>query len=327
MQTGSTNLENFTHYFSEMSRGTYRVTGTAVSVETPQNRSYYGTNYYLANKEVLQQKVDPLVNFAEFDNWMFNSNYNHTNQPDGTVDMIVMIWRGLAFTGSWLGIADLGGVSAYTVANGTKTIKTSFGGGVGSGVTVQYWGARSRKYTFHSAVHEVAHWLLGGPHPYALAPQHSIWAMLTRSFDGICANSYERERLGWITPYTVTSSSPASLSDFITAGVAYKFHPPGGATNEWCYFENHQKVSIYDDATTNPNDRGVWVLHQLDVYNNSHNIRVKPEDGFWNWENPYYNTTCFPILRTWRALRSLHETREILPFPGNLGSYCPTRDA
>jgi hypothetical protein len=97
MQTGSANVENFTHYFKDMSLGVFNVTGTAVSVETPYPMAHYGTapnmDRHLATKEVLQQKVDPLINFADFDNWTCNGNYNQVNQPDGTVDMIVMIWR------------------------------------------------------------------------------------------------------------------------------------------------------------------------------------------------------------------------------------------
>jgi M6 family metalloprotease-like protein len=294
MQTGSTNLENFTNYFKTMSGAAFRVTGTAVSVETPQNASYYGTDYYTANKEVLEQKVDPLVNFADFDKWTFNSNYNHTNASDGTVDMIVMIWRSNPFPGSWGGEASLGYGNPFTVENGTITIRAGFGGNLGSGVTVRYKGDVYRKYNFHSAVHEVAHWLLGGEHPYDGAPRYAFWGMLNVSFvAAMCANTYERERLGWISPASVVAGT-GSLSDFITSGVAYKYHPPGGATNEWYYFENHQKLSIYDDVTTNPSDKGIWVLHQRDVYNGTDNIRMKPQDGFWNWENRYYNTTCFP---------------------------------
>ncbi len=82
--------------------------GQAVSVETPHNRSYYNSNRFLATKEVLQQKVDPLINFSQYDNWTYNSDYNHTNQPDGNIDMIIMIWRGMPWGTGWYGIADLG---------------------------------------------------------------------------------------------------------------------------------------------------------------------------------------------------------------------------
>jgi len=131
--------------------------------------------------------------------------------------------------------------------------------------------------------------------------------MLTDSYSaGICANTYERQRLGWISPQTAFED--ASLSDFITTGVAFKFHPSGGATNEYYYFENHQKLSIYDDATVNGGDKGIWVLHQRDVYNSTNNIRAKPQDGYWNWQNPSYNTTCFPGF-TVAALKKLSVNR------------------
>lgn len=127
---GSTNFLNLTNYFNQMSMGTLHVIGKAVYVETPNNKSYYGSSYYLANKEILQQKVDPLINFADYDNWTYNSNYNFINQPDGTVDMIVMVWRGMPFGTDWGGQASLGDNPAYTVENGTDTIKTFFTGQV-----------------------------------------------------------------------------------------------------------------------------------------------------------------------------------------------------
>lgn len=71
IQTGSTNFANLTNYFNQMSLGVYNVIGNVVYVKTPQDRSYYGTpwpNRYLATKDVLQNAVDPLVNFADYDN-------------------------------------------------------------------------------------------------------------------------------------------------------------------------------------------------------------------------------------------------------------------
>lgn len=179
-QTGSTNLINLTNYFSTMSLGTFHVIGQAVSVETPRNRADYGTDYYTATKEVLQQKVDPLVNFNDYDNWTYNSDYHFTNQSDTTVDMIVMIWRGKPWVNlGWYGIAKLGAGASYTVESGTKTIKTDFGGSSGSGVTVNCSGVSDQKYTFHATVHEIAHWLLGGNHPYGLYA-HGFWGDANR---------------------------------------------------------------------------------------------------------------------------------------------------
>jgi hypothetical protein len=69
--------------------------------------------------------------------------------------------------------------------------------------------------------------------------------------------------------------------------------PPNGGTNEYYYFENHQKLNIYDDATVNSNDKGVFVLHQAAGYNSNQNkFRCKTSNGQWNWENPSTNE-CF----------------------------------
>lgn len=297
-QTGSTNYLNLTNFFKQMSLGSYKVIGDVVYVKTPQNRSYYGTPWpsrWLVTKDVLQNKVDPLVNFANYDNWTFNSNYQHTNQPDGKIDMIVMFWRGLLIADWYLGEASLGYNNPnppyedyYYVENGAKMIKTGFGGGAGSGFTSQYWLDRGPEYNFHTPVHEYGHWLLGGAHPYGYGAEHNGWGMLFHGSDGICANTYERERVAWLNPTPITGDTlNAPFTDFITTGTAYKYHPPNGDSDEYYYFENHQKLSIYDDATRNPDDKGIFVLHFQGPYSNSNNDRIKPSSGQFNWVNPF----------------------------------------
>jgi parallel beta-helix repeat protein len=295
IETGSTNEINLTHYFNVMSLGTFHVIGQAVSVETPRNKSDYGSNYYTATKEVLQQKVDPLINFSDYDNWRYDSDYHHTNQPDGTVDMIIMIWRASENCrfGNWTGEASFGHGALYTVENGTKTIQSGFLGSLqgdpGSGVTVHYWGHKWPKYVFHAAIHEMTHWLLGAGHPYS-AYTHSIWGMLVASSLGLCANAYEREKLAWINPTPITNDIlNAPLSDYVTTpGGAYKYEylPPGSQTYEYYYFENHQKLNIYDDATANPSDKGIFVVHLGGDYLSGDIIRVKTSNGQWYWSNP-----------------------------------------
>jgi M6 family metalloprotease-like protein len=136
----------------------------------------------------------------------------------------------------------------------------------------------------HIMVHEVGHWLLGAAHPYGGGPPgYSFWAMMGAPWPhGMCANSFERERLAWIDVDSIDATFTANLSDFITTGDAYKYHPPNGDANEFYYFENHQKLSIYDDATTNGNDKGVWILHHRNPYNNTQALRIKPSFGYWN---------------------------------------------
>jgi hypothetical protein len=326
MQTGSTNIENFTHYFKEMSMGVYTMIGTAVSVEAPRTKQEYGSNYGLANREVLQQVVDPIINFNEFDNWTCNANYNHSNQSDGTIDFIFMIWRASNtsyYFGNWTGEASLGYISSYTVENGAKTIKASFGCGAGSGVTVMYWGEKWPKYAFHAAVHEAGHWLLGGSHPYnnSTGPIHNVWGILWASSFGVCANAYERERLAWIYPIEITGDVlNAPFTDYVTTGTAYKYHPPNGATNEYYYFENHQRLHVYDDATSNPNDKGIFVIHQQGPYSSTNNIRLKTSNGQWNWQNPF-SAECFdqqivPAFKPLAINRAGYNNRDRIPKSG-----------
>jgi hypothetical protein len=331
LQTNSTHYINLTNYYKKMSLGVYKVTGQAVYVETPQNKSYYFSQpnpRFVANKDVLQNRVDPLINFAEYDNWSTSSNYNHQNQPDGTVDMIVMVWRGLVFADWWSGEASLGGSDPYPpynsyfyVENGTKLIRTGFGSNNGSGVTVHYWGARSPERNFKVTVHEIGHWLLGSGHPYGGGnDKHRVWGMLTLGDDGICANTYERERVAWINPTPITGDIlNAPLHDFVEYGTAYKYHPPNGATNEYYYFANHQKLSVYDNATSNPNDKGIFVIHQQGIYNSSNNIRVKTSTGQWNWSNPF-NTNCWgnnlPAFKPSTVNRAGLNNRDMIPKNG-----------
>ena len=302
LQTGSTHYINLTNYFDKMSFGIYKIIGQAVYVEAPHNKSYYGSNYYLANKEVLQQKIDPLINFANFDNWSSSANYTHSNQPDGTIDMIIMIWRTSTtswfFNSSWSGEASLGYGTSYTVEGGTKTIKANFGLNTGSGVTLHYWGERTPERNFKNTVHEMGHWILGGSHPYtnySNNDEHKVWGILTHGDDGICANTFERERLAWINPTEITGDIlNAPFQDYVQYGTAYKYHPSNGATNEYFYFENHQKLNIYDNATNNTNDKGIFVIHQQGIYNGTNNIRVKTSNGQWDWENSG-TTDCWDV--------------------------------
>lgn len=331
LKTNSTHFINLTNYFKKMSFNVYKVTGQAIYVETPHDKSWYGSpvpNRYLANKDVLQNVVDPLVNFNDYDKWSTSSNYNHQNVPDGTVDMIVMVWRGLVFANWWSGEASLGYNDPnppynnyFYVENGTKLIKTGFGTSAGSGVTVHYWGDRTPERNFKVTVHEISHWLLGGSHPYSSGNDgHSFWGMLTLGGEGICANTYERERVAWINPMPITGDIlNAPFQDYIEYGTAYKYHPPNGETNENYYFENHQKLSIYDNGTSSPNDKGIFVFHQRNIYNGTNNIRVKTSNGQWNWEN-LFNTTCWevtvPAFKPVTVNRAGFNNRDMIPKNG-----------
>ena len=302
MLKGSTHFMNLTNYYNQMSFGNFRVTGRAIGVETPYPMSHYiyGNAQYperwVANKAVLEV-VDDSIDYTEFDNWKYINDYQHINVPDGKIDMIVVIWRGLVFSNNWNGEMSLGYGQEFSVENHQKRILMCHGGdpsagSCGSGVTVQYWGERSAERNFKVVIHEIAHWLIQVDHPYG-SFKHTFWGMLTLGTEGICANSFERERLGWLNVIPIENTiSNALLSDYITTPSAYKFHPPDGNTGEMFYFENHQQLSIYDNGISNPNDKGIFVLHLTNDSYSGDCLRILTSDGFWNWDVPF-NSDCW----------------------------------
>jgi len=297
IQYGSTHFLNLTNYYSQMSFGNFKVTGKAIGVETSYPISHYipanGTypDRSLANKDILQV-IDDSIDYRDFDNWTYISDYYHSNEPDGIVDMVIIIWRGLVLTDNWSGEASLGYGLEFLVENNQMTIKMGFGGNsadgtYGSGVTVQYWGERNGERNFKNTIHEVAHWLIHGEHPYNEI-KHTFWGMLTLGSEGICANTYERERLAWINPISIESTIlSAPMGDYITTPSAYKYHPGNGNQNEMYYFENHQQLSIYDNGTSNVNDKGIFILHFQHGNYMGDCVRIISSDGFWNWKSPY----------------------------------------
>ena len=83
-QTWSSNATqgSMTHYFNEMSFNKLKFIGTSVYKVTPQTRAWYLANNktrgYI-HKEVIQQ-IDQTMDFAQFDNWDYEGNYNNINQ-------------------------------------------------------------------------------------------------------------------------------------------------------------------------------------------------------------------------------------------------------
>ena len=298
MQKGSVHFLNLTNYYKQMSFGNFKVIGRAIGVESPYPIEHYIPQNYnypnrsLANKDILKV-VDDSVDYREFDNWTYISNYYLNNEPDGTVDMIVVIWRGLVFSDGWNGEASLGEGTELLVENDELKIKMGYGGypgnGIyGSGVTVQYWGERSRESNFKVVVHEIAHWLIHSEHPYN-SVNHTFWGMLTLASEGICANTFERERVAWIDSKEINGTIlSAPMGDYITTPSAYKYHPENGYQNEMYYFENHQQLSIYDNGTLNLNDKGIFILHFQHGYYIGDCVRILTSDGFWNWKSPRF---------------------------------------
>ena len=304
--TNSQTPFNLTNYFHQMSLGQFHFVGDAIWVESAHSQEEYRNGSYgRANWSLLQESVDPIVDFSLYDHWTRVSNYNHINAPDSVVDMIIVVWR----TTMWgmLGEASLGYKLGFVVDG--KRIEMGFPEyfplPVGSGVTCEYPYADSPYQVMQTMVHEVSHWLLGGLHPYngtTLSGKHAYWGMLCNGERvASCANAYERERLGWITVPEIPPDQDITLTDYVLTGIAYKYHPANGEPLEYLYVENHQRVSTFDDVTSNPGDKGVWILQQEGPYIELDNLRIRPSDGYWKWQNLLTTTLCFaqelPVFR------------------------------
>ncbi len=299
--TRSRNAFNLTNYFSQMSLGRFHLIGDAVWVESASPSTDYSNNgsFGRANWHLLQERVDPLVDFSRYDAWHKVGDYVQENTPDGLVDMIVIVWRTNIFP--FGGEASLGHLSGFT-ADGER-IEMGFPGSYpdtsGSGVTCEYLYNYDPVTAMHAMCHELGHWLLGGLHPYnveTVSGKHDYWGILSAApRRASCANAYERETLGWMRVPEITPGTDLALPDYVTAGVALKYHPPAGEPLEYFYFENHQRLSPFDDVSANAADRGLWVLHQEAPYADLDNLRIEPSDGDWHWENPGVSTACFPI--------------------------------
>jgi hypothetical protein len=160
-----------TDYFNDMSFNKLKFIGKEVFRVSPHSRQWYFDNYKnrgFIHKEIIQS-LDSTWDFAEFDNWDYNGNYIHVNQPDGVVEMIVFIWRNIAHDlaepGLYYQRLDMGrygsiGGPDFTVDNGLRTVKTGFGGygstPYGSGATLTDWFSEDM---FRFVIHEFGHYL------------------------------------------------------------------------------------------------------------------------------------------------------------------------
>jgi M6 family metalloprotease-like protein len=298
---------NLTNYFSQMSLGKFHLIGDVIWVESKhQQTEYRNWPYGRANKDVIREVLDSLVDFAPYDQWTRVGDYDIREEPDGVVDMIIMVWRTTMY--EYLGEASLGYLPAIPVDGGSRYVWMGYPERYdvpqGSGVTCEYPYTDSPRQLMKTMVHEFGHWLLGGMHPYStqLAGKHQYWGIICAPQRiSSCMNSYEREALGWITIPAMDPDLDIALRDYVTTGDALKFHPPNGTEAEYFYIENHQQLSAFDDVTLNPADKGIWLLHQQYQYINFDNLAIRPSDGDWDWATAANMSSCYgaslPVFR------------------------------
>lgn len=334
-----------------MSLNRFKVTGETVHVIAPRTRKQYkDINYYRGQiqKEILQD-LGITKDFSSFDNWTRTSYYNHVNQPNGQVDMIMFIWRNvLSDSANYASdldfghdFGDLGRIGSFSVDNGTRTINTNV---FGSGVTVRAYTGTGQYFNdpFRINMHEFAHYLLGWNDMHN---GYGFWGMLcdwgTRSY---VANAFERYQLGWIdnpTIYTVDANTTSNitllsktLDDFVTTGHAYRVIIDS-TSNKYFYLENHQNASYWETHSpfsSHPNsvdgtvESGLYVVRQIGMANTSSQFAklLIPADGRYSWsvvqaiDNPYDDK----ILPVWyRGLPNLTSGYHDLEFVPHTYSY------
>jgi len=304
-QSWSTNPKqgSMTHYFNEMSFNKFKFIGKTLSVITPHTRQWYLDNKKSRgdiHKEIIQQ-VDQSFDFAQFDNWDFEGEYNHINRQDGIVDMVIVVWRNIAheyptnpidsvniiYNKLDMGSQGTLGGSEFTVDNGLRKIKTGFWPNfnsnipAGSGVTVTDWFTGDM---FIYSIHEFAHYLMGGNSQHN---GHGFWGMLSGwGFKSYMANSYERYRLGWINLVTIQKSPDqtiqnATLPDFLTTGIAYRFVIDDN-NSQYFYIENHQNHSRWK-APNATIENGIYILRQDASSGDNKFIQCLVAEGRFVW--------------------------------------------
>jgi hypothetical protein len=299
-------------YYKIMSNGTLNVIGDYYPslVTTSQTEAQYiaaELNYGDVNREVLQT-IDPYVNFSLYDNWTFNSVYNHTNSPDGKVDMIIIIYRYISNKSSFtvnLGssataIATLDHLDNFIITTDeNKTIDGHEPDEGGYGITDFQGIEKDLQLQLPVLAHEFGHYLL-----YNHTTGYGLMAT-EPTFFSPTMNAIERQKLGYMT-INEASNTTISLSDYLTTNVAYKVTI---GTGEYFLVEDHQKLSKYDavggwDSHRYPDltGKGLYIFH---IFPDGDLTQQWPEsaEGKWNWDwcesaNPFGSGN----VKVWKQL-------------------------
>lgn len=317
-----------TDYFHQMSLGKFHLIGTTRSVIAPRTRQEYkklGFTRREIHKEIIE-RLDSTMDFAEFDRWDYEGEYNHVERPDGIVDLMSVIWRNVAddipaqynmnhafgFIGDE---ADLGFGDPLPVDSGARSIRMSYGNTqtnepAGSGLTMSKTFTRSPIETLMKVhIHEIGHYLMGGMEYHT---GFGCWGMVaTFGIRMFVPNAFERHRLGWADLITLTADSTTlrdiPLPDYVTTGKAVRF-VIDSASGQYFYLENHQGISRWDRKMfADSIERGIYVLRQ-DLATDSgrgpgHQLRLIPADGRYAWTvtrmetNDCCGSTRLPVFK------------------------------
>lgn len=295
------NTGNITQYFRAMSLGAFTVIGNCYSVIAPRTRRWYSDNKKDRadiNKDVIE-KLNRIVSFKPFDNWHLVKDYTQINRPDSLIDMICVIWRSInneglklnftndfRFTGEASLGSDMRNVT-FKVDNGVRSVAEGFPGfGVpGSGLTIAA-GYNGHNLVQQYTIHELGHYLFGDNRYHI---QTGVWGIMAGyGSRSQVANSYERNRLGWISfiQYDKNPSGPIPLGDYVTTGQALRIAIPGTGHQKYYLIENHQMISRFDNFDRTSGGKGIYVLYQAGKYNID--LQFYNAEGRADWQFDHY---------------------------------------
>lgn len=329
---------SMTDYFDQMSLGAFRFIGKTRFVVAPRTRREYlelGMNRGDIHRELLEQ-LDQTMDFAEFDRWDPEGEYQHIERPDGIVDMVLVLWRNILddiptseakdnvrekmdFT--W-DIEDLGYGKDAVVDNGQRRVRMYYGmegtAPKGSGLTLRKPPTRIPFMSvMQTCIHEVAHYLLGANEYHA---GFGFWGMLSAyGIRSYAANSFERHRLGWIRLTTIAPSDSLTLNnvalpDFVTTGIGYRFIIDS-ASGQYFYLENHQRLSRWDTPSGDTSERGLYVIRQDNMVDTSNPIgkgdhmRLVTAAGRYDWQVLRHETHSCCGAHVLPVFKQLHPNR------------------
>ena len=293
-QTGSVR-----DYYREISYNTFSIISVTLPSTigwrtAPSNYSYYVNNNYgfgsypqNAQKlvEDIVDQIDPLVNFADYD-----------NDGNGYVDGLVVVHSGSG--------AEFSGLTTDIWSHKWGIIPRQKDGVFISNYTIQpeYW-ITPGDITIGVYVHEIGH-LFGLPDLYDLDNSSKgigRWSLMSNgSWNGTRGNSPAHpdawclSELGFCTPTVVNDQmNGASLPAIETTPLIYRLWPDGGGTSQYFLIENRQKTG-YDAALPSA---GLLVWHIDDTQNSNSNewypghtatghfwVALEQADGLWQLE-------------------------------------------
>lgn len=296
---GEVQQHNITSFLADNSFDQFIMVGEAIYRQAPRSIDEYlndtttASNVaHWATKEVLIE-LDQEMDFSDYDNWHKIADYQHEEEPDSLIDMIFVVFRrwykdenddpipGFWAFG-WASMpADTGKNNTLYIDEGERRINFYQSGVTSLAGYPQQW-------AFEICLHEFGHkW--GLPHNY----NDGMWTLMSywQHTPSPFMNSYERERLGWITYVTITENTNAVIPDYGTSATPYRIQID---SDEYFLVENHQEESPFDvvnwydsTLTLTHSGPGLYILR----LNNSlieQKVKVVCADGNWNWDNPYW---------------------------------------